>query len=124
VTGAIGGLTTEPIYVDLRLPAGASLELPLPPTHNAFAYVYEGDAFVGHDRKALPHRAAGVLSPGHDVRFEAGANGVRLLLLAGKPIGEPVVQYGPFVMNTREEIEQAIADYQRGTLTSPAAAAR
>jgi redox-sensitive bicupin YhaK (pirin superfamily) len=124
VTGPIGGVTTEPIYVDLRLPAAASLELPLPATHNAFAYVYEGDAFVGHDRKALPHRAAGVLAQGDGVRIEAGANGVRLLLLAGKPIGEPVVQYGPFVMNTREEIEQALADYQRGTLTGPTGGAR
>ena len=121
VSGPIGGLTTEPIYFDLRLPAGAVLELPLPATHNAFAYVYEGDAYVGDERKALPHRAAGVLADGDRIRFEAGETGVRLLLLAGKPIGEPVVQYGPFVMNTREEIEQAIADYQRGTLTAPAA---
>ena len=118
VSGAIGGLSTEPIYVDLRLPAGASLELPLPETHNAFAYVYQGEAFVGEEGKALPHRAAGVLARGDTVRFAAGADGVRLLLLAGRPIGEPVVQYGPFVMNTREEIEQAIADYQRGTLTA------
>ena len=119
VTGPIGGLTTEPIYLDVRLPAGATIELPVPATHHAFAYVYDGEAFVGEERKALPHRAAGILADGDQVRFEAGGSGVRLLLLAGKPIGEPVVQYGPFVMNTRAEIEQAIADYQRGTLTGP-----
>jgi redox-sensitive bicupin YhaK (pirin superfamily) len=57
-----------------------------------------------------------LLTPGASVRIKAGERGVRLLLLSGKPIGEPVVQYGPFVMNTREEIEQAIVDYQQGTL--------
>jgi hypothetical protein len=71
---------------------------------------------VGEDRKPLPQRAAGLLSAGNTVRIEAGEKGARVLLLAGKPIGEPIVQYGPFVMNTREEIEQAIADYQSGVL--------
>ena len=65
--------------------------------------------------KPLPHRAAGVLSDGDRVQVQAGADGVRFLLLAAKPIREPVVQYGPFVMNTREEIEQALADYRDGT---------
>ena len=63
-----------------------------------------------------PYRAAGLLTPGGFVRIRAGGQGVRLLLLAGKPIGEPVVQYGPFVMNTPEEIQQAVIDYQRGQL--------
>jgi len=67
--------------------------------------VYEGDAVVGDDAKPLPHRAAGLLTPGTGVRVRAGRAGARLLLLAGKPIGEPVVQYGPFVMNTPEEIQ-------------------
>jgi redox-sensitive bicupin YhaK (pirin superfamily) len=74
---------------------------------------------VGQEKKPLPHRAAGLLSDGDTVRIEAGAAGARVLLLAGKPLREPVVQYGPFVMTTREEIEQAIADYQAGTLTAP-----
>ena len=64
-------------------------------------------------------RAAGLLAGGDAVRVHAGGQGVKLLLLAGRPIGEPVVQYGPFVMNTPREIEQAIIDYQRGTLASP-----
>ena len=71
---------------------------------------------VGQDAKPLPFRAAGLLTPGGSVRIRAGGQGVRLLLLAGKPIGEPVVQYGPFVMNTPQEIQQAVIDYQRGQL--------
>ncbi|MDH5274129.1 MAG: quercetin 2,3-dioxygenase, partial [Gammaproteobacteria bacterium] len=79
-------------------------------------YVYEGDAVVGDDARPLPLRSAGLLTPGGSVRIRAGEKGARLLLLAGKPIGEPVVQYGPFVMNTPEEIQQAVIDYQRGQL--------
>jgi redox-sensitive bicupin YhaK (pirin superfamily) len=114
--GPIGGITTDPQYYDLRLPAGASLEIPTQPSHNAFLYVYEGAATVGEDARPLPFRAAGLLTPGPSVRVVAGAQGVRLLFLAGRPIGEPVVQYGPFVMNSVAEIEQAIADFQAGRL--------
>ena len=114
--GPIGGLSTEPLYFDLRLPAQAVAAIATPHGHNAFLYVYEGEAGVGSDGRPLPFRSAGLLTPGDDVRVLAGPRGVRLLLLAGRPIGEPVVQYGPFVMNTREEIEQAIDDYQHGTL--------
>jgi quercetin 2,3-dioxygenase len=96
------------------------VELPTPPGHNAFLYVYEGAATVGDDGRPLPHRAAGLLTPGTSVRIAAGAMGVRLLVLAGRPIGEPVVQYGPFVMNSVAEIEQAIRDYQSGRLLQPA----
>jgi redox-sensitive bicupin YhaK (pirin superfamily) len=120
VRGPISGLSTQPIYVDLRLGADASTEIPLPATHHAFIYVYEGDATVGDDMKPLPHRAAGLLSSGEVVGVRAGRGGARMLILAGRPIGEPVVQYGPFVMNTREEIEQAIADYQSGRLATSA----
>lgn len=114
--GPIGGLSTEPLYFDLRLPAGAVVTVPTPAAHNAFLYVYDGNAVVGADARPLPHRSAGLLTPGDEVRVRAGEGGARLLLLAGKPIGEPVVQFGPFVMNTREEIEQAIVDYQAGRL--------
>jgi hypothetical protein len=80
--------------------------------------VYEGAASVGEDARPLPLRAAGLLTPGDAVRITAGEAGVGLLLLAGRPIGEPVVQYGPFVMNSVAEIEQAIRDYQAGRLVS------
>ncbi len=120
VAGPIGGLSTQPQYFDLRLPAGATARVPTPLAHNTFLYVYEGDAAVGDDAKALPFRSAGLLTPGGYVDVKAGERGAKLLLLSGKPIGEPVVQYGPFVMNTREEIEQAVVDYQRGRLAVPA----
>ena len=116
IEGPIGGLSTEPLYFDLRLPATDSAVIPIPRGHNAFLYVYDGDAVVGEDARPLPFRAAGLLTPGDAVRIEAGPRGVQLLLLAGKPIGEPVVQYGPFVMNTVQEIERAIVDYQSGRL--------
>jgi len=118
--GPIAGLSTQPIYLDLRLPRGARLDLPLPSTHNAFLYPYDGELLVGESREPLQARAAGLLTRGDAIRIEAGANGANLLLLAGRPIGEQVVQYGPFVMNTREEIEQAVRDYQAGRLASPA----
>jgi len=70
----------------------------------------------------VPLRAVGVLSPGDTVEIRAGSDGARLLILAGKPIREPIVQYGPFVMNSREEIEQAISDYRSGALVRAAAA--
>ena len=111
------GGSTDPYYFDVHVAPGAVFEETLPAGHSAFLYVYEGDALVGEERKALPHRAAGLLSDGDRVRIEAGAKGARVLLLAGKPLREPVVQYGPFVMNTREEIEQAITDYQAGVLS-------
>jgi redox-sensitive bicupin YhaK (pirin superfamily) len=109
-------LTTDPLYLDLKLPAGVALEVPVTRGHNTFLYVYEGEARVGepHDAKTLPYRAAGVMSDGDSVRVQGGERGAQLLLLAARPLREPVVQYGPFVMNTRQEIEQAVEDYRSG----------
>ena len=115
-TGPIHGGSTDPHYFDVHLAPRAVFEAAVPAGHNAFLYAYEGEALVGDERKALARCSAGLLSTGDAVRLEAGAEGARVLLLAGKPLREPVVQYGPFVMNTREEIEQAIADYQSGAL--------
>jgi redox-sensitive bicupin YhaK (pirin superfamily) len=117
-TGPIHGGSTDPYYFDVQLAPGASFEAALPAGHNAFVYVYEGEARVGEQGKALPKRAAGLLSDGERVNLQAGAQGARALVLAGKPLREPIVQYGPFVMNKREEIEQAIADYQAGRFSS------
>ncbi|MGQ0546411.1 MAG: pirin family protein [Betaproteobacteria bacterium] len=111
--GPIHGGATEPYYFDIRLEPGGSFEAALPSGHNAFVYAYEGEAKIGD--KVLPHRAAGILSDGELVKVGTD-KGARLLLLAGKPLREPVVQYGPFVMNSVEEIEQAIRDYQAGVL--------
>jgi redox-sensitive bicupin YhaK (pirin superfamily) len=115
--GPIHGGSTDPYYFDVHLAPGALFEAPLPAGHNAFLYVYEGEARVGEEGKPVARRAAGLLSDGTGVQIEAGRDGARALVIAGKPIREPVVQYGPFVMNTREEIEQAIADYQSGALS-------
>ena len=118
VNGHGAKLSTDPLYLDVRLPAGAEFSASVATGHNAFLYTYEGSAEVGTPGAAgpLPHRAAGVLSDGDSVRVQAGAEGARFLLVAAKPVREPVVQYGPFVMNTREEIEQALADYRNGRL--------
>ena len=120
INGAGAKLATDPLYLDVRLPAGAQFSAPIAAGHNAFLYAYEGSAQIGAPGSAnpLPHRAAGVLSEGDGVRVQAEAQGVRFLLLAAKPLCEPVVQYGPFVMNTREEIEQALADYRDGRLAA------
>jgi len=116
--GPIQGLATEPLYLDVRLPANAVFAAPLPAGHNAFLYLYEGEARIGEDARRLARRAAGLLSDGDALMVAAGAEGARFLLLAGRPLAEPIVQYGPFVMNTRAEIEQAIADYQSGRLAA------
>ena len=114
--GPIRAAGTEPLYVDIELAAGQSLDIPVPASHNAFLYVFEGQ--VQCDGREVPTHAAALLGSGDQVSVVAGAEGGRLLLLAGKPLNEPVVQYGPFVMNSVEEIEQALRDYRDGTLTS------
>lgn len=114
--GPIVGLTTEPLYLDLHLPPGTEVDVPVSEGHNAFIYLYEGEAVVGDDDRALTQRTAGLLSDGDSVRICSGTTPTRLLLLAGKPLNEPVVQYGPFVMNTPEEIQQALNDYREGRL--------
>jgi len=119
VAGPIGGRSTQPAFLDIRLVPGESVDLPVPAGHNAFLYAFDGSAAVGPDAALLPHRAAGLLSEGGTVTVRAGQEGASVLLLAGRPIREPVVQYGPFVMNTRAEIEQAVLDYQRGELVAP-----
>jgi redox-sensitive bicupin YhaK (pirin superfamily) len=115
--GPVQAVTTDPLYLDVHLPAGKAFETPITNGYNAFLYLYEGDATVGEDNQALKQRTAGLLSDGGSLQVRAGDSEARFLLLAGKPLKESVVQYGPFVMNTREEIEQAVQDYQSGKLT-------
>lgn len=120
--GPINGLTTEPLFFDVHLDAYAVFEHPLPDQHNAFVYSYEGQIEVGpeNDASKLPVQTAGILSSGDTLRFKALTPDTRVIVLAGKPIGEPIEQQGPFVMNTRAEIEQAISDYRNGTLATVA----
>lgn len=120
VTGPIAGLSTEPIYLDVLLPAAGAFTQSVPVGHAVFVYPYEGSIEIlagGEARTLAPHNA-GVLSAGDFVEIRATGTEARFLFLAGRPLGEPVAQYGPFVMNSREEIDQAIADYRAGVLTT------
>jgi redox-sensitive bicupin YhaK (pirin superfamily) len=120
--GPIRGLSTDPTYFDVSLPAGARFAHAIPAGYHAFLYVFEGAVSVGPENATRPlgvHRA-GVLSDGDSVDIVGGPEGGRFILLAGRPLREPVVQYGPFVMNTMQEIERAIRDYQSGELTGAA----
>ncbi|GAB3439689.1 pirin family protein [Massilia solisilvae] len=114
VTGAVVREGTEPLYLDVHLPAGASFDLPLPAGHNAFVYAYRGELVV--DGKAVPQARMAILDNAADadgVRIKA-AQDSRFLVIAGRPLKEPIAQYGPFVMNTEQELFQAVEDFRAG----------
>ena len=119
IPGPIQGLSTDPTYFDVEVPAGARFVHPITAGYHSFVYPFEGSVEIGPEgsRRKLGLHSAGVLSDGDSVELGGGTEGGRVILLAGRPLLEPIVQYGPFVMNTREEIEQAIRDYQSGALT-------
>jgi redox-sensitive bicupin YhaK (pirin superfamily) len=102
--------------MDVRLDAGVDFALPVPDGHSAFVYVYEGALSIGVSREAATINAQelAVLGDGTEVRLSGRAPRTRAILVAGRPLKEPVARYGPFVMNTREELHQAFADYQAG----------
>lgn len=112
VTGAVIREVTEPLYLDVHLPAGATFSTALANTHNAFIYVYRGAVQVGNTQVEA-RRMAILGNSGDGVTMSASAAS-RLILIAGKPLNEPIVQHGPFVMNTREEIQQALDDFNNG----------
>lgn len=116
VTGAVTRQATAPLLLDLHLPAGARFDQALPPGHNAFAYVYRGEVTIAG--QAVPARRMALLA--NDAQADGvvivASDDARVLLIAGRPLAEPIVQYGPFVMNTRQEIEQALADLRAGRL--------
>jgi len=114
VTGAVTREATAPTYLDVHLPAGARFEQTLPAAHNAFVYVYRGEARLG-DTAVPVQRMAILRNEGDGVLIEAQAD-TRLLLIAGQRLNEPIAQYGPFVMNTQQEIYQAVNDFRAGRL--------
>jgi len=115
LTGPVSGVVTAPQYLDLTLEPGARISLPIEASRNALVYVHQGQVSTGEGSLTpVGAGSAGLLSQGDEVTLEAGDEGAGFLLLAALPVDEPVVQHGPFVMNTREEIEQAIRDFQNG----------
>jgi len=115
VKGPVEAEATVPVYLDLRLDRGATVEVPLPPGHNAFVYVYEGQARVGDGPSSdLARGDLGVLEFGNSVRVSAPHAAARLIVVAGRPLNEPVAKYGPFVMNTPQQIAQTIDDFRAG----------
>jgi redox-sensitive bicupin YhaK (pirin superfamily) len=117
VAGAMQRQATEPLYLDLALPPGAAFEQPLAAAHNAFVYVYRGELSVAGQAVLRQRMAILANTPGSDgVRLQGGPDGARALLIAGQPLNEPIAQYGPFVMNSNEEIFQAVEDFRTGRL--------
>ncbi len=117
VAGAVQRPRTEPLYLDIHLAPGAALAQAIPPGHNALVYVYRGSLQIAGS--AVPLQRMAILTPGEGtdgVLLQAGSEATRALLIAGAPLKEAIAQHGPFVMNTREQLYQAVQDFQAGRL--------
>lgn len=119
ISGPVAGIAANPVYLDVSVPAHASFTQPIERGHTAFAYVFEGEVkFAGadqeHETEVSTPRLV-VLGDGDYIRVVTAKTPVRFLLISGKPLNEPIARHGPFVMNTREEIEQALRDLRQGT---------
>lgn len=112
IQGPVKDIITNPLYVDIRLPANESITVPLEVSHTAFIYPFEGSLEV--EQSHVPSNTTAVLSAGDVVEIKASAEGARFLLVAALPLNEPVARRGPFVMNTQSEILQAYADFANG----------
>ena len=119
VTGPVTEIAIKPTYLDVAVPAGASFTQPIERGHNAFAYVFEGEGWFGDDTYEAAGRIGSpqlvVLGDGDYVSVRAAEKGIRFVLASGQPLNEPIARYGPFVMNTRAEIERALQDLRNGT---------
>ncbi len=115
VKGAVSEIYAEPSYLDVTLTAHRTFTHPLAPGHTAFAYLFAGSAIFDDSGDTVASPMLVVFHDGDFVNIQAGDETARFILVSGKPLNEPVVRYGPFVMNTRDEIEQAIRDLQNGT---------
>lgn len=114
--GPIAQPATDPVYLDIAFDAGAAWEYELPEGHNAFVYVYEGGLEIGQgeDARAVGAQELAVLSGGNLLTLRDAGRGSRAIVVAGRPLREPVARYGPFVMNTKQEVMQAFVDFQEG----------
>lgn len=117
--GPVGEIAIDPVYMEVQLQPGASFIYPLPRHHAVLAYVFEGQGAFGDDLDEMVESVAMlVFGAGDQIQVKAGESGLRFMLMAGEPIKEPIVPYGPFVMNTVEEIQQALADLRNGTFVT------
>lgn len=115
IQGPVSGIAADPVYLDVSIPAYASFTHQVAEGHSAFTYVFEGEAVFDKDGPMISHTRLIVWSDGDYVKVVTADRPVRFLLVSGKPLNEPIARYGPFVMNTREEIEQALIDLRQGT---------
>ena len=114
LAGPVTAVATDPTYLDVTLAPQGAFAYSLEPEYTSFAYVFEGAVSFGDDATAVKEGELAVFSEGAGLSARAGAQGGRFILLAGRPLKEPIAQYGPFVMNTMDEIEQAVIDFQAG----------
>jgi len=133
VEGPVRDIVTDPEYLDVTIPAGATFTHPVKRGHNVFAYVIEGEGYFDQNRDSYTHEVIGInyfdlnrsclfgnetiilYNDGDEISVTSDKNGVRFLLVSGRPIAEPVAWYGPIVMNTQEELSIAFEEYQNGT---------
>ncbi|MDE0993711.1 MAG: pirin family protein [Rhodospirillales bacterium] len=112
VTGPVTGISVDPVYIDIAMKSGSTHTQPITPGHTTFVYAFEGSIEVAGTTVGINQLA--LLSDGDEVTLTSQNTG-RAILISGAPIGEPIARYGPFVMNTKEEISQAINDFQSGS---------
>ncbi|MBX2831381.1 MAG: pirin family protein [Rhodospirillales bacterium] len=118
-TGPINGISTDPVFVDVKLDAGAEVSIPIPEGHASVVYVFIGDAIIAS--KDVPTHHLAVLRNGDSVTLKGGEDGGRMLVIAARPLHEQVVRYGPFVMSSKQELMQAFDDFQSGNFVRKAA---
>ncbi len=115
VVGPISGIAAEPMYLDVAIAPHGSFSLSIPRGHSVFAYVFEGEGKFGPEKRSVTTPRLVVWDDGDNVEVRTEESAVRFLLVSGKPLSEPIARYGPFVMNTKAEIEQTLRELQAGT---------